>query len=655
MRRCAQLARSRVLLLSLAQRSRTRAPAAAAGNRGGISKGKISLAMEADLARTSTSTETSQLLDLLARSDPRAGIFRVAVVGDVHGAWSEADVAAMGCLEADLLTFVGDFGNEAVGVVEEISKVAARIEKKGRGGGGGGKSKIPSVAVVCGNHDAWNSMTARGRERGRERAAAAAAAAAGVAAAENDKDDDNNAASEQKNNCGDPLVPPAASPGVSKQLRLLGRSHVGFSWLAFDDEDGETEGEGNKKTTLAVVGGRPFSQGGPDFKRVEQFYREMYGVEGFEDSTEKTVRALRGAAAHLSKAKEKEKGKKNGNENENENDDDKGAAVVLIAHNGPSSLGEQKHDICGADFLEDGGDWGDPDLEEALRRVRSREDEEEDEEEAEGAAAAATATTSSSFSSASVSATPCLVTFGHMHRSLRHASSAYKERNAVEVCAETGKVLAFPLFIFFQEVFFKNGRKKLTFLFFPLFFFSKTGTVFLNAAAWPRARDLSSWAVQRRVVSNDSDGGTEVERVGGGGGDSSAATAGVGAGAAAAAGPCSVHHALVVEVDRGVVTSAHDAWVTVSSNPSDGEVEEGEGSKKTTETKTKKKKKRLEATLLELKQLLRTERARGLDSRGKEVLFRSVWRGWTREFELVASRVPASAPKGWEHWRFREE
>lgn len=113
--------------------------------------------------------------------------------------------------------------------------------------------------------------------------------------------------------------------------------------------------------------------------------------------------------------------------------------------------------------------------------------------------------------------------------------------------------------------------------------------------------------------------------------------------AAASSGPSSLHHAVVVEVDRGVVTAAHDAWVTVRQRTVSGD-EAGE----------QKKKKRLEATQIELRELLRTERARGVDKNGEKVFFRSVWRGWTREFELVPSIVPRSAPEGWEHWRFRE-
>ena len=139
--------------------------------------------------------------------------------------------------------------------------------------------------------------------------------------------------------------------------------------------------------------------------------------------------------------------------------------------------------------------------------------------------------------------------------------------------------------------------------------------------------------MQRRVVSDNGD--TKVERVGG---------------AETPAGS-SLHHAVVVEVDRGVVTSAHDAWVTVSPATSAGSSSSSSGE---VEGKKKKATTKLEATRLEMRELLRTERARGVNEKGQEVFFRSIWRGWTREFELMASRVPASAPKGWNHWRFRE-
>ena len=205
-----------------------------------------------------------------------------------------------------------------------------------------------------------------------------------------------------------------------------------------------------------------------------------------------------------------------------------------------------------------------------------------------------------------------------------------------------------------------NGDEKISPIFFSLpknHSNAQTGTVFLNAAAWPRARELLSSAVlQRRVVPDDG-GETEVERgSGGGGGNGNGGNSGGGfGGSREGSPPSSLHHAVVVEVDRGVVTAALDAWVTVSARAAASAPSSSGGADDDGEESKKKKKTKFEATQLELRQLLRTERARGVDEEsGHEVFFRSVWRGWTREFELVASRVPRSAPEGWEHWRFRE-
>ena len=45
----------------------------------------------------------------------------VAVVGDIHDQWSEADGHALKALAVDLVLFVGDIGNEAVGLVRQIA------------------------------------------------------------------------------------------------------------------------------------------------------------------------------------------------------------------------------------------------------------------------------------------------------------------------------------------------------------------------------------------------------------------------------------------------------------------------------------------------------------------------------------------------------
>jgi uncharacterized protein (TIGR04168 family) len=49
-----------------------------------------------------------------------------------------------------------------------------------------------------------------------------------------------------------------------------------------------------------------------------------------------------------------------------------GNAAVLVAHNGPTGMGEDQHAPCGADFLPYGGDWGDPDTERALEELKQQ-------------------------------------------------------------------------------------------------------------------------------------------------------------------------------------------------------------------------------------------------------------------------------------------
>lgn len=67
--------------------------------------------------------------------------FRLAIVGDVHDVWSEADEAALHHLAAtgrlDFVLFVGDFGNENVPLVARVAAL-----------------RLPHAAIL-GNHDAW--------------------------------------------------------------------------------------------------------------------------------------------------------------------------------------------------------------------------------------------------------------------------------------------------------------------------------------------------------------------------------------------------------------------------------------------------------------------------------------------------------------------
>ncbi len=81
------------------------------------------------------------------RPAPVAPSLTLAVVGDVHDQWSEADGAALQHLGVDLALFVGDFGNEAVALVRQIAHL-----------------DLPK-AVILGNHDAWYSATPWGHKK----------------------------------------------------------------------------------------------------------------------------------------------------------------------------------------------------------------------------------------------------------------------------------------------------------------------------------------------------------------------------------------------------------------------------------------------------------------------------------------------------------
>ena len=137
---------------------------------------------------------------------------------------------------------------------------------------------------------------------------------------------------------------------VQQQLDLLGETHVGYGKLDFP------------ALGLSVVGSRPFSWGGNTWKNA-RFYQERFGVTNFAESTERIVAAVSDTAYET---------------------------VIFLGHNGPVGLGDRPEDPCGKDWQPLGGDYGDPDLAEAITQSRA------------------------------FGKTVPLVTFGHMHHKLRH-------------------------------------------------------------------------------------------------------------------------------------------------------------------------------------------------------------------------------------------
>ncbi len=227
---------------------------------------------------------------------------RIAVVGDVHGQWDERDESALISLGVDLALFVGDFGNEAVELVEQVAEMS-----------------IP-IAVALGNHDAWYSATVWGRQK-----------------CPYDRRYEDR---------------------VQQQMEALGVAHIGYSQRDFP------------QMQFGVVGGRPFSWGGPDWKHAD-FYSDRFDVHSLQDSCDRIVQA-----AHQSRCE----------------------TLIFVSHNGPTGLGDCPEDPCGRDWMPIGGDYGDPDLSKAIAITK-----------AAGKRVA-------------------LVTFGHMHHALRHTRQQLRKR-----------------------------------------------------------------------------------------------------------------------------------------------------------------------------------------------------------------------------------
>ncbi|KAH0651629.1 hypothetical protein KY290_032541 [Solanum tuberosum] len=145
---------------------------------------------------------------------------------------------------------------------------------------------------------------------------------------------------------------------VQLQLECLGDEHVGYRRMDLPT------------LKLSIVGGRPFSCGGrPLFRK--QLLKARYGVRDMDGSAERILQAAMGTPEDHS--------------------------IIFLAHNGPTGLGANVDDICGRDWFIDGGDHGDPDLAQALAKLKE----------------------------ASPYSVP-LVIFGHMHKELASGNGLRK-------------------------------------------------------------------------------------------------------------------------------------------------------------------------------------------------------------------------------------
>ncbi|MGB8703139.1 MAG: TIGR04168 family protein, partial [Thermosynechococcaceae cyanobacterium] len=180
------------------------------------------------------------------------------------------------------------------------------------------------IAVVFGNHDAWYTATPWGRQK-----------------------------------CP---YDRRQVDRVQDQMAAVGKSHVGYGRKDF------------QAWQFSVVGGRPFSWGGPDWKYAD-FYAERFGVGSLAESGDRIAQAALQAPFET---------------------------VIVLNHNGPTGLGSTPEDPCGRDWQPIGGDYGDPDLADSIQVAK-----------------------------ASGKSVP-LVAFGHMHHTLRHTRARLRQRVVVD-------------------------------------------------------------------------------------------------------------------------------------------------------------------------------------------------------------------------------
>ncbi|MBV1906416.1 MAG: metallophosphoesterase [Pseudomonadales bacterium] len=97
-------------------------------------------------------------------------------------------------------------------------------------------------------------------------------------------------------------------------------------------------------TDIGLIAARPHSMGGVSLSFPE-YMEATYGISTLEQSTQRLIDLV--------------------DNTDTEN-------LIFLAHNGPQGLGQEPQDMWGCDFKENGGDWGDPDLTDAIFYAREK-------------------------------------------------------------------------------------------------------------------------------------------------------------------------------------------------------------------------------------------------------------------------------------------
>jgi uncharacterized protein (TIGR04168 family) len=216
---------------------------------------------------------------------------RIALIGDLHSAWDDADTGYFNRTGYELLLFAGDLGGTGRRDGMQIARSIAKLTR-------------PAL-LMPGNNDV-DQYPALSAELAYRRVQA------------------------------DLLrdLKPGASSSAVRATEPGGVRICGFS--AHPVTLGDTE--------VTIIAGRPFAAGGGQFSSAETLALH-FGIGSMEESSAR-LRSLIDEAPteHL----------------------------IFFSHNGPLGLGAEPGALWGRDFGPEPGDWGDPDLRDAIAHAGRR-------------------------------------------------------------------------------------------------------------------------------------------------------------------------------------------------------------------------------------------------------------------------------------------
>lgn len=241
-------------------------------------------------------------------------MINIAIVGDIHLHFNEADVTFFNRSDYDLILFVGDLSNYWPRAGLPIARLIAQIDKP--------------VIFIPGNHDTTNiwQLAAEIWQKpwlswlgavGQVRRVRALQIALGSAVP---RSWNTKTRSVEK-------LRPAA--------RTRPTAFAGYSVHTLN----------LKGQRFDLIGARPFSMGGPNLS-FKPFMQHRYNVHNLNESTGRLCRCV---------------------------DQTQSDSLIFLAHNGPTGLSQAPTDIWGRDFKPAGGDFGDPDLEQAITYAKAQD------------------------------------------------------------------------------------------------------------------------------------------------------------------------------------------------------------------------------------------------------------------------------------------